>query len=299
MFDFLHELGEAFSGDLRPADLHRRIVEGAVKILDAKGGAVYLADKSDALLAPMFITKGCPPLVEVPADLPGLASAQTNDSYFRLHHIRRGEGQIGQAGPRRWAPATPPSDFDTSASVRTIPRGAARLRRTTPRRAGRGEWHGRRGILPAPTGSCFLAIAEQSAFALYSAIIFSEAAEKKRLDQDLQVAHEIQRILLPANSPEVSGFQISGINIPARRSAATTTTISRSIAMGVRHRRRLRQRRAGIAHHGHVPERLAQRGGRPALARRSCARSMPSSFPTSRRTCLSAWPSVIGPRTAA
>ncbi|MEI9896794.1 MAG: hypothetical protein WDN28_23795 [Chthoniobacter sp.] len=42
----------------------------------------------------------------------------------------------------------------------------------------------------------FKAISEQSAFALYTATIFSDAAEKKRLDQDLQVAHEIQRILL-------------------------------------------------------------------------------------------------------
>ena len=63
----------------------------------------------------------------------------------------------------------------------------------------------------------FKAISEQSAFALYTAIIFSEAAEKKRLDQDLQVAHEIQRILLPASAPDISGFQISGINIPARQ----------------------------------------------------------------------------------
>jgi sigma-B regulation protein RsbU (phosphoserine phosphatase) len=63
----------------------------------------------------------------------------------------------------------------------------------------------------------FKAIAEQSAFALYNAFIFSEASEKKRLDQDLRVAHEIQRILLPANAPDVSGYQISGINIPARQ----------------------------------------------------------------------------------
>ena len=63
----------------------------------------------------------------------------------------------------------------------------------------------------------FQAIAEQSAFALYNAFIFSEAAEKKRLDQDLQIAHEIQRILLPSNAPDVEGYQISGINIPARQ----------------------------------------------------------------------------------
>ncbi len=63
----------------------------------------------------------------------------------------------------------------------------------------------------------FKAIAEQSAFALSTANLFSEAAEKKRMDEDLQIAYEIQRILLPANAPDVAGFQIAGLNIPARQ----------------------------------------------------------------------------------
>ena len=46
----------------------------------------------------------------------------------------------------------------------------------------------------------FKSIAEQSAFALYNAIIYSEANEKKRLDHDLEIAREIQRILLPSRS---------------------------------------------------------------------------------------------------
>ncbi len=33
----------------------------------------------------------------------------------------------------------------------------------------------------------------------------------------MQVAYEIQRILLPTNAPEVAGYQISGINIPAKQ----------------------------------------------------------------------------------
>jgi hypothetical protein len=61
----------------------------------------------------------------------------------------------------------------------------------------------------------FKSIAEQSAFALYNATIYSEANEKKRLDHDLQIAREIQRILLPAESPHINGFELSGINIPA------------------------------------------------------------------------------------
>src|SRR5437764_368832 len=44
----------------------------------------------------------------------------------------------------------------------------------------------------------FKSISEQSAFALYNAIIYSMANEKKRLDHDLEIAREIQRILLPS-----------------------------------------------------------------------------------------------------
>src|SRR5260370_31069666 len=63
----------------------------------------------------------------------------------------------------------------------------------------------------------FKSITEQSAFALYNAIIYSEANEKKRLDHDLEIARDIQRILLPAEAPNVNGFEISGINVPARQ----------------------------------------------------------------------------------
>ncbi|PYK30306.1 MAG: hypothetical protein DME57_07335 [Verrucomicrobia bacterium] len=62
----------------------------------------------------------------------------------------------------------------------------------------------------------FKSIAEQSAFALYNAIIYSEANEKKRLDHDLQIARDIQRILLPAEAPDVNGFELAGLNVPAR-----------------------------------------------------------------------------------
>src|SRR5437868_11254150 len=58
VFDFLHGLGEAFSETIRPADLHRLIVEGATRVLDAQGGALYLVDRSGKKLAPSFVSKG-------------------------------------------------------------------------------------------------------------------------------------------------------------------------------------------------------------------------------------------------
>ena len=41
VFDFLHGLGEAFRETIKPHDLHRLIVEGATRILDAHGGALF------------------------------------------------------------------------------------------------------------------------------------------------------------------------------------------------------------------------------------------------------------------
>jgi sigma-B regulation protein RsbU (phosphoserine phosphatase) len=66
VFDFLHGLGEAFRETIRPQELHRLIVEGATRILDANGGALYLTDRTGGKLTPAFISKGCLPLVDVP-----------------------------------------------------------------------------------------------------------------------------------------------------------------------------------------------------------------------------------------
>src|SRR5438132_13457002 len=89
VFDFLHGLGEAFTETIRPNDLHRLIVEGATRILDAHGGALYLADRTGTKLAPAFISKGCPPLVDVPLHILQQAAATPAalDSYLRQHVI--------------------------------------------------------------------------------------------------------------------------------------------------------------------------------------------------------------------
>src|SRR5436853_4530592 len=99
VFDFLHGLGEAFRETIRPHDLHRLIVEGATRILDAHGGALYLADRTGTKLVPAFISKGCPPLVEVPPHILQQAAATpvALESFLRLHNVILGEGVIGRA----------------------------------------------------------------------------------------------------------------------------------------------------------------------------------------------------------
>src|SRR5215212_2347988 len=75
VFDFLHGLGEAFRETIRPQELHRLIVEGATRILDAHGGALYVTDRTGAKLTPAFMSQSCPPLVDVPPDILQQAAA--------------------------------------------------------------------------------------------------------------------------------------------------------------------------------------------------------------------------------
>jgi len=226
VFDFLHGLGEAFSETIRPQELHRLIVEGATRILDAHGGALYLTDRTGGKLTPAFISNGCPPLVDVPSNILQQAAATpiALESYLRLHSITPGEGLIGrvwQAGQSVCLKEF--SEAPELAKLRGSAFGSSSVM-AVALRYGQQDL-GVLAVANGPVGSpfsqsdfvVFKSIAEQSAFALYNAIIYSMANEKKRLDHDLEIARDIQRILLPAEAPAINGFQISGINVPARQ----------------------------------------------------------------------------------
>src|SRR3954470_6186692 len=105
VFDFLHGLGEAFSDTIRPADLHRLIVEGAARVLDAHGGALYMMERTGGKLAPAFISNGCPPLINVPTHILQQAASTplALETYIRMHTVPPGDGIIGRAWATRQA----------------------------------------------------------------------------------------------------------------------------------------------------------------------------------------------------
>ena len=226
VFDFLHGLGEAFSDAIRPNELHRLIVEGATRILDAHGGALYVTDRTGGKLTPAFISKGCPPLIDVPPDILQQAAATpiALESYLRLRSIAPGEGLIG----RVWQTGQSVCFSDLSQVPELVKLRDSAFGTASVMAASLSYGKQDLGVLAVANGPMgapfsqgdfivFKSIAEQSAFALYNAIIYSMANEKKRLDHDLEIARDIQRILLPAEAPAINGFQISGINVPARQ----------------------------------------------------------------------------------
>jgi len=56
----------------------------------------------------------------------------------------------------------------------------------------------------------------QVALSIEKAQLYRALLDKKRLEQELSIAREIQLSFLPANPPQLNGFEVAGLNIPSR-----------------------------------------------------------------------------------
>ena len=59
-------------------------------------------------------------------------------------------------------------------------------------------------------------LANQSAVALENARLFQENLEKQRMEEELNIARDLQISMLPASSPKIPGFDIAAVSSPAR-----------------------------------------------------------------------------------
>lgn len=59
-------------------------------------------------------------------------------------------------------------------------------------------------------------LANQSAVALENARLFQENLEKQRMEEELNIARDLQMSMLPASCPKIAGFDIAAVSTPAR-----------------------------------------------------------------------------------
>ena len=215
VFDFLHGIGAAFSEGVRSSELHRLIVESAMRIVNASHGALYIADKAGTSLTPSHLSEGCPAFFEVPAEL----LAQTKGSPRLL------QGLLG-IQPVLPDSRGPLADCWRANEVRVIPDFDSGNNISCPAIFGPLVYrnkilgvlalagHGNRPIEDKDL-AVFRTIAEQSAFALYNEAVYNEAGQKKLIDRDLEIARDIQRVLLPSADPVFPGYDISGLSLAA------------------------------------------------------------------------------------
>ena len=217
VFDFLHGIGEALKDDTHAGDLDGLIVEGALRILEADGGTLYLTNKKGTVLQPTYVSKESPPFVELPRQQ-GPATTSIH-AQIRLQAVKVGEGLVGKVLSENTPLSLPPTDMRlegmlaygvNSAFVAPLVYAGQNLGVLALARSGKSEPFGPQHF------HTFKALAEQSAFSLFDAFLHDEATEKKQIEKDLNIANEVQRILLPSEAPVVEGFAFAGTNIPAR-----------------------------------------------------------------------------------
>jgi sigma-B regulation protein RsbU (phosphoserine phosphatase) len=226
MFHFLHGLGESLQMDSSPPNMHRYIVTGVAEVVDADGGILYLLENRERPeLVPVFQTDRAAPIIPLPADvfeLQGLRQRRRLRSFLQLTSVPRGTGLLGKVldggGPLYVEELLQNQDFDGTANV--LQENLAVL--LAPLVYGHKEVgvlavvrNEGRGFSPNDR-EVFGSIAEQSSFALGSAIIHAEAHDKRRLEDEIKRASEIQRILLPKNPPGLTDYSFASVFRPAR-----------------------------------------------------------------------------------
>lgn len=225
MFSFLHELGLAIENEPSPSVLSRIIVDGIDKVVKARGGAIYFLGAGNGFLIPSYISDDCPPLIGVPVEVLKRAERDPRalESHLRLSRVAADEGILGHCLAAGEAikvddVKSHPSFHDAFLSyTHNVTALLAPLRHAgrdlgvlvVARRHEDGAFNSNDFVV-------FRSAAEQSSFAIGNARIHREAHEKRAMENELQNAREVQRVLLPQENPVLAGFRISGTNLPAR-----------------------------------------------------------------------------------
>jgi sigma-B regulation protein RsbU (phosphoserine phosphatase) len=225
MFHYLHDLGEAIWRDDQQASMYRLIVEGAVRVTQSTGGALYLYDESSQQLVPRHYSDFCAPLISLPERVQQQMkeNSATLLSTLRMHAETVKTGLLGGIFMQQKTELLPdlgmdarlgehlvPSQQNVTAMIGPLSFGVRRLGvlAVTSPKDGRSY--------NANDFEVFNSLIEQSAFALANAMSHQEAAKNRMDQQELQNASQIQKVLLPDRDPQVPGFIIAGKNIPAR-----------------------------------------------------------------------------------
>ncbi len=225
LLEFLDNLGKASQEELNAETILDCVVKYSIKTTEAKSCAIFLIDKETKTLKAEYVEGAFPPPY-LPADfiMPKVVSgAKHFDQLIKGIPIPLGQGVIGEAAmtnvpilvaegkndPR--IPKFGEKSLNTALSIDTMM--AVPLTHA-------GETLGVMAVVnkkddtPFNHGelNIFSSIADQAAYALHNATISMAVAEKQKFDRELQVARDIQTILLPTAPPDIPGIELAGVN---------------------------------------------------------------------------------------
>ncbi|MEM9445265.1 MAG: GAF domain-containing SpoIIE family protein phosphatase [Verrucomicrobiota bacterium] len=227
LFDFLHDLGEAFTENLDRQQLLDTILACSVNVTSARGGIIYLYKESKQALISESVVGVFPPPFPFPKEMEFKMASR--DEY--LESILRTEPLAISANNPLVDVFKERKVLYVKAEDKNRPFLSMEDENLNFRSLIVVPLHNKKeclGILAIanPTDresfteanlNLAKSIAHQAFFSLQSTTLYAELAEKQRMDFELNTAREIQTILLPEKCPVIPGYDITAISIPAQQ----------------------------------------------------------------------------------
>ncbi|MEM0968462.1 MAG: GAF domain-containing SpoIIE family protein phosphatase [Verrucomicrobiota bacterium] len=222
-FQFFHNLGAELQRNDSAANMHRFIVEGLVETLEADGGGLFLLDARQEELVPGFLSNRCPPLAELPERFASPNQQAERVNYERLRVLRADHPLYGEV----WKQRRRLLIHDLAQEERFAGLGGSLHEGVQLLLAPLVYAERPLGVLVAAQQGegkaftnnqrdVFYSLAEQSSFAMGTAILQREVRDKRLLESEIRMASEFQRILMPSAPPASETFAIAGVNYPAK-----------------------------------------------------------------------------------
>ena len=227
MFNFLHGLGETLQRDNSPSSMHRYIVDGVIDVVGGEAGILYLLDGNTKHLIVVYQSQGAVvPVLRIPAEVESIPEGEEREhqyrTFVRLSALEKSDPLVGRIiSEVEHLCVDDLADYEgLEGECDDFHKGVSLM--------GSPLIYGKKkvGVIIVTRGGgrpfsrndkeVFESISEQSSFALGGAIIHADAAEKRRLERELNQASEIQRVLLPQSAPALSDYDVAADYIAAR-----------------------------------------------------------------------------------
>ncbi len=223
---FLNEIGGHFTSKLDLDESLDLVLDFTLKATRADAGGIFTFEgASREVLAPRVIKGLFPPLHEVTTEK--LASRRKYlEEFVKKERIRTGEGIIGTVARTGQALLIPDARCDPR-----VPKAASDLVELEGlilaplliRKEVQGVIVALNKRDPDAPGTTFneadldllKALADQAAITLHMIALYAEVQNMQRMEQELQVARDFQRLLLPRTTPNFPELEIAGLSEPA------------------------------------------------------------------------------------
>ncbi|AKJ65405.1 PP2C family protein-serine/threonine phosphatase [Kiritimatiella glycovorans] len=227
VYEFLHDMGDMFS-DAERYDIQEMMDKAlyyATRTCKARSGAVYLLDEDRDLLKARAQAGVFPPLHDEHGMEGGQAILKSRriEESVQSYAFALGEGLVGDVAVRGHSILLEDAELDERVPRHRIDFLRIHTLMAVPMRFGR-KTVGVVVLANRVDGAAFTradldllqSLADQIAIPLHYMGLNEQLEQKRQLDRDLDVAHEIQRMLLPQRLPDIPGVKLAAFNHPAQ-----------------------------------------------------------------------------------